>query len=110
MTGIEDFLNVEIRVGTVEKVEYNSKAKLPAYKLWINFGQELGVKQSSARITDFYTEEKLKGKQVVAVINLEPRRVAGFKSEVLVLGVVLENEKVVLLSPDEKVKDGLRVF
>lgn len=110
MITIDDFLKVEIRVGSIEKVELNSAAKHPAYKLWINFGHELGVKRSSAKITDFYTEESLLGKQILAVTNLEPRRVAGFKSEVLVLGIVLENEKVILLNSDKKVKDGLRVF
>jgi tRNA-binding protein len=104
----EDFEKVHIRTGTVLRAEPFPEARNPAIKLWIDFG-ELGVKQSSARITKRYRPETLVGRQVLAVTNFPPLRVAGFKSEVLVLGVVVGEDDVVLLNVDAPVPNGLRI-
>jgi len=105
----EEFFRTEIRAGRVVKSEANAKARVPAYKLWIDFGEH-GVKQSSAQITARYTAEDLVGRMVVAVVNFPPRRIAGFTSEVLVLGVPVEGtDEVVLLAPDADVPLGARV-
>ncbi len=105
----DDFEKVDMRVGTVVKVEDFPKARNPAYKLTIDFG-ELGIKKSSAQITKFYKKEDLVNKQVIAVVNFPPKQIADFISEVLVLGVVLDNKKeVILIKPDNKVKNGLRI-
>jgi tRNA-binding protein len=108
-TGYGDFLKVEIRVGRVVRVEDFPKARKAAYKLWIDFGA-LGVKKSSARITNLYGKDELVDRFVVAVVNFPPKRVADFVSEVLVLGAVLDEEKVVLIGPDREVAPGLRVL
>jgi tRNA-binding protein len=105
----EDFEKVEMRVGRVVRAEPFPKARKPAYRLWIDFGEPLGVKKSSAQVTAYYTPEALVGRQVVAVTNFPPRQVADFMSEVLVLGVPLEGE-VVLLSPERDVPPGVRVY
>lgn len=105
----DDFFRTEIRAGRVMKSEVNEKARVPAYKLWIDFGDH-GVKQSSAQITACYSAEELVGRMVVAVTNFPPRRIAGFKSEVLVLGVPVEGtDEVVLLAPDADVPLGARI-
>jgi tRNA-binding protein len=106
MATIEDFLKLDIRVGTVKHAELLKGARVPAVKLEINFGDEIGIKQSSAQITKRYTPEDMVGKQVVAVVNFPPRRIAGFKSEVLIIGGVPEKGDVVLLKPDEKLPNG----
>lgn len=103
----EDFLRLDIRAGRVLRAEPNPRARKPAYCLWIDFGP-LGVRQSSAQITDLYRPEDLAGRMVVAVVNFPPKRVAGFVSEVLVLGVYTERG-VVLLQPDGPVSPGDRV-
>ncbi|MBE9192421.1 tRNA-binding protein [Gloeocapsopsis crepidinum LEGE 06123] len=103
-----DFEKVEIRVGKVLEVADFPEAKKPAYKLWIDFGA-LGVKKSSAQITK-YCHEELIGKQVLAVTNFPARQVANFMSEVLVLGVVLDDGQVVLIQPDRNVPLGDRVL
>jgi len=105
----DDFKRVDIRVGTIIEVKEFEKAKKPAFKLKIDFGS-LGVKKSSAQITTLYSESELLNKQVLAVINFPPKQIAHFLSEVLVLGLIKEgNDKVVLLQPERKVENGLRV-
>lgn len=105
----EDFEKVDIRVGTIIEVCKNEKARKPAYKLKIDFGTELGIKTSSAQITACYREEELKGRQIVAVVNFPPRRIADVTSEVLVLGSD-SAQGVVLLQPTQKVQNGDRIF
>ena len=105
---IEDWNELDIRVGEVLEVKDFPEARKPAYRLWIDFGDEIGIKQSSAQITQLYQMEDLVGRQVVAVVNFPPLRVAGFKSEVLVLGVYAEGG-VVLLQPDRPVKKGDKI-
>jgi tRNA-binding protein len=102
-----NFLSLDIRVGTIIECSVNEKAKKPAYKLSIDFG-DLGIKKSSAQITDKYTCEELIGLQIVAVTNFPPKQVAGVLSEVLVLGVV-EKDGVTLLTPNKKVKNGEKI-
>lgn len=105
----QDFEKVEIRVGTILNAEAFPEARKPAYKLEIDFGKETGVKRTSAQITRRYTLEELSGRQVIAVVNFPVKRIAGFKSECLVLGVVGEEQDVVLLAPGQKVENGLRI-
>ncbi len=104
-----DFDKVEMRVGRIARVEVLPKARKPAYRLWIDFG-ELGIKQSSAQLTALYQPEALIGKQVIAVTNFPPKQIADFNSEVLVLGVPDQEGRVTLLSPDHEVPLGVRVF
>ena len=104
-----DFEKAEIKAGRIVRAESFPKARKPAYKLWVDFG-ELGIKQSSAQITKLYTAEELAGRQVLAVTNFPPRQVADFISEVLVLGVVLEDGSVVLIKPDREVPPGARLL
>ena len=105
----EDFEKVEIRVGRIIKTEDFPNARKPAYKLWIDFG-DLGIKKSSAQITKLYSLEDLLNKSILAVTNFPPRQIADFMSEVLVLGVVLNDGEVVLIQPDREVDLGKRVF
>lgn len=108
MATIDDFTKLDIRIGTVTKAELFPEARKPAIKLEIDFG-EMGVKQSSAQITKRYNPEILIDRQVVAVVNFPPMRVAGFKSEVLVIGGVPSEGDVVLLKPDEPVINGTKI-
>lgn len=105
MATYEDFLKLELRVGTVVEASPFPEARVPAIKLRIDFGL-LGIKASSAQITRRYAPEKLIGRQVVAVVNFPPKRVAGYVSEVLVLGGIPEMGDVVLLAPDQPVPNG----
>ena len=107
---IDDFEKVDIRVGTVVDAAPFPEARKPAIKLWVDFGTPLGVKQSSAQLTVHYTPDRLIGRQVVAVVNVPSRLIAGFESQILVLGVPDENGAVVLLRPDIKVPDGGKMF
>ena len=105
----DDFLRVDIRVGTVTEAQPFPEARKPAIKLWIDFGPEIGVKKTSAQITEHYDVEGLVGRQVMAVVNFPPRQIGPFMSEVLTLGVMDEAGAVVLLSPNRKVPDGGRM-
>ncbi|HIK03856.1 MAG TPA: tRNA-binding protein [Trichormus sp. M33_DOE_039] len=105
----EDFEKVEIRVGKVIKVEEFSKARKPAYKLWIDFG-DLGIKKSSAQITKLYNPHDIVNQFILAVTNFPPRQIADFMSEVLVLGVVLDDGEVALIQPDRDVPLGKRIL
>lgn len=105
----EDFEKIDIRVGRITKIEDFPRARKPAYKLWIDFG-EMGEKQSSAQITACYSKEELIGRLVTAVVNFPPKQVADFISEVLVLGAVLDDKDVILIQPDRDVPVGKRIL
>jgi tRNA-binding protein len=104
------FLEVDIRVGVVIRAEPYPEARKPAIKLWVDFGDELGEKKSSAQITKHYTPESVVGKQVMAVVNFPPRQIGKFMSEILVLGTPDADGEVVLLTPDKDVPIGGRMF
>ena len=104
----EDFLKVDLRVGTIVEVTDFPKARKPAYQLRIDFG-ELGIKKSSAQITDLYTKETLLNKQVSAILNFKPRQIANFMSECLVLGIYNTDGEVVLLKASKVVKNGEQI-
>ena len=106
----EEFEKVDIRVGKVVEAEPFPEARKPSIKLTVDFGSEVGTRRTSAQLTAHYEPEGLVGRQVVAVVNFPPKRIAGFKSEVLVLGVPDESGEVVLLSPDTEVPHGGRMF
>lgn len=101
MTTYDDFMNLDIRVGTIVAVDDFPEARKPAYKLTIDFGSEIGVKQSSAQLVDHYAKEALVGKKVLGVVNIPPRRIGPFVSEVLTLGVPDANHACVLIVPDK---------
>jgi tRNA-binding protein len=106
--GFDDFLKIDMRVGRILEVEQFPEARVPAWKLTIDFGPEIGHKRSSAQVTH-YTREELEGRLVVGVVNFPPKRIAGFPSEVLVLGAMDEQKGVVLLRPDDEAELGSRI-
>lgn len=110
MIDYEDFQKVDIRVGTIVDAQEFPEARKPAYKLWIDFGEEIGVKKSSAQITKHYSLDELKGRQVAAVVNFPPRQIGPLMSEVLTLGFPDEENEVVLLAPGQKVPNGGRMY
>lgn len=109
MLSIEDFDKVDMRVGTIIDVGINKRARKPAYKLRIDVGADIGIKNSSAQITDLYSMEELIGKQVIIVTNFEPIRIADVKSEVRILGADTK-DGCVILNPERKVENGSKIF
>ena len=105
----EDFYKIDIRVGTVIKVEPFEKARKPSYKIWVDLGEEMGIKKSSAQVTHFYHPDDLIGKQVVCVCNLNPRQIADFMSEVLVTGFESSEGGIVLTSVERVIPNGARL-
>lgn len=108
MATFDDFMKLDIRVGTITEAKVFEKARKPAYQLVVDLGGEIGLKRSSAQITDHYTPEELVGKQVLAVVNFPPRQIANFFSQVLVLGTYSQGG-VVLITPDKPVENGDRL-
>jgi tRNA-binding protein len=105
----QEFEKVELRAGTIVQVEDFPKARKSAYKIWVDLGEERGIKRSSAQVTKLYTKEELLGRQVICVTNFPPKQVADFMSEVLVTGFVLPDGEVVLSQPDRPVPNGIRL-
>jgi len=110
MIDITDFERLDIRVGTVTDAKPFPEARRPAIRLWIDFGGEIGIRQSSAQITTHYRPDQLIGRQVCAIVNLPPRQIGPLLSEVLTLGMPDENGEVVLIKPDFKIPDGGRLY
>ncbi len=108
MATFDDFMKLDIRAGEIIKVETFNNAKKPAYKLWVDFGDEIGIKKSSAQLTECYSMEALIGRQVLGVVNFPPRQIADFMSEVLVLGIY-SSQGVVLIQPERAVRKGDRL-
>ncbi len=105
-----DFLKVDIRVGTVVRAEPFPEARQPAYRMWVDFGPEIGERRTSAQVTCNYDADQLVGRQVLAVVNFPPKQIGPVMSEVLVLGVPDSQGEVVLLTPDKQVPDGGRMY
>ncbi len=105
----DDFKKVKIKLGTVLSVEKNEKARKPSLVVKVDFGEEIGVKQSSAQITHYYSKENLIGKQVIGVCNFPTKNIAGVVSEVLILGAIEKDGKVVLVHPSQKADNGLDI-
>ncbi|MGE0206450.1 MAG: tRNA-binding protein [Candidatus Babeliales bacterium] len=110
MISYQDFEKVDIRTGTIIEVQEFPEARKPAYKLTIDFGKELGVKKSSAQITQNYSRQELIGKQIIAVVNFGPKQIGPFISEVLTLGLAQEDGAVVLVAPTKTVPNGTKLF
>ena len=106
----DDFLKVDIRVGTIVDTEACPEARRPALKLWVEFGPEIGIKKTSAQITEGYDPAELIGRQVAAVVNFPAKQIGKFMSEVLVLGFPDEDGGVIMIGPDRRVSDGGRLF
>lgn len=107
-TSFDTFSKLDIRVGRIIDIKDFPKANKPAYKLWVDFGEEIGIKKSSAQITELYSKKELENKKIIAIVNFEPLQIAEFTSEVLVLGIYSE-DGVVLLSPDKDVNIGEKI-
>ena len=107
-TSFDTFTKLDIRVGRIIDIKDFPKANKPAYKLWVDFGEKIGIKKSSAQITELYSKKELDNKKVIAIVNFEPLQIADFTSEVLVLGIYSE-DGVVLLSPDKDVNIGDKI-
>ena len=105
----DDFKKVQIKLGTVLSVEKNEKARKPSLVVKVDFGKDIGIKQSSAQITHYYSKENLVGKQVIAVCNFPKKNIAGVVSEVLILGAIEKDGKVVLVHPSQKAENGLDI-
>ena len=105
----EDYSKVEIKIGTVLSVKKNEKARKPSLVVEVDFGKEIGIKKSSAQITHYYNEENLVGKQVIGVCNFPKKNIDGIVSEVLILGAIEKDGKVVLIHPSQKVENGLEI-
>ena len=105
----DDFNKVDIRIGTVISVKKNEKARKPSLVIEVDFGKEIGIKQSSAQITDYYNEKNLKGKQVIGICNFPEKNIAGIVSQVLILGSIDNEGKVILLHPSQESKNGLLI-
>ena len=105
----DDFMKVDIRVGVIVRAEPYPEARKPAYKLWVDFGAEIGERKSSAQVTAHYTPEALVGRQVMAVVNFPPRQIGPVKSEILVLGLSDADGAIVLIGPDQPVPNGGRM-
>ena len=105
----EDFKKIEIKVGTVLEVKKNEKARKPSLVIKVDFGKEMGIKQSSAQITHYYNSENLVGKQVIGICNFPTKNIAGIVSEVLILGAIEKDGKVVLVHPSHKTDNGLDI-
>ena len=110
MATIDDFGKLDVRVGKIVNVEDFPEARKPSYKLTIDFGEEIGMKHSSAQLVDHYTKDELLGKLVLGVVNLEPRQIGPFLSEVLTLGVPDLEHKCILIVPDKDVKVGVKLY
>ncbi|MBI96042.1 tRNA-binding protein [bacterium] len=105
-----DFTKVELTAGTIVDVQDFAEARNPSYKIWVNFGEEIGTRKSSAQVTKLYTKEELIGKQIIGVTNFPPKQVGPFMSEFLVTGFVLEDGEVVLSTTDKKIPNGTRLY
>jgi len=110
MATLGEFQKIDIRVGTIVEAQPFPEARKPAYQLAVDFGPELGIKRSSAQITELYQPEELVGRQVLAVVNFPPKRITSFLSEVLVLGVDDGQGRVVLVAPERPVPNGRRLY
>jgi tRNA-binding protein len=106
----DDFEKVDFRSGTVMKVELFPRAKKPAYKIWVDFGTEFGIKQTSAQVTHHYTPESLMGKQVIGCLNLGEKNIGGFLSQFLLVGFPDSNGYISLISSDHKIENGKKLF
>lgn len=108
--GFEDFLKVDVRVGTIRRVEPFPEARRPAFKMWVDFGPDIGERKTSAQVTQVYRPDDLVGRQVCAVVNFPPRQIGKFMSEILVLGFPDADGNVVLIGPERPVPDGGRMY